>query len=482
MKKPTKKERKQSILYKKAFGGNEVKGKWKKSFAVLCAFFTLGAGATFAGCETVASVRGADGKDGKDLTVYDLYTEVYEKGIFTGSYEEYLASLKVQVNAENDTTTIAKNIASTVSIVCGFKKKESALKTKVSASAGAGVIVDLDKENGDAYIVTNYHVVYETSEKTDNANGISSDAYVYLYGARVGFTKGDSNNDGYLDFGAEMTDLYDGIQVTYVGGAMDYDIALLKIENSDYLKNSVAEEATLGNSDVVELGEKVFAVGNPLGEGISVTDGIISKDSETISLKRLDGASGTFNVRVLRTSAAINGGNSGGGLYNAEGELIGIVNAKSVEEDVDNMGYALPISMVKNLLHNIYDCTTSPEIQSKGATVAKLGIITFVTASKADYVEGKLRVIQEITVDSVSSGYAGSGKLQKNDIIKGLALKKDGSSEIGEFFYVWRDFQISDWLLQVRYGDTVVVRVERNGQTKDVEVEYNQASYFTKCA
>ena len=480
MKKPTKKERKQSILYKKAFGGNEVKGKWKKSFAVVCAFFTLGAGATFAGCETVASVRGADGKDGKDLTVYDLYTEVYEKGIFTGSYEEYLASLKVQVNAENDTTTIAKNIASTVSIVCGFKKKESALKTKVSASAGAGVIVDLDKENGDAYIVTNYHVVYETSEKTDNANGISSDAYVYLYGARVGFTKGDSNNDGYLDFGAEMTDLYDGIQVTYVGGAMDYDIALLKIENSDYLKNSVAEEATLGNSDVVELGEKVFAVGNPQGEGISVTDGIISKDSETISLKRLDGASGTFNVRVLRTSAAINGGNSGGGLYNAEGELIGIVNAKSVEEDVDNMGYALPISMVKNLLRNIYD--SADALGVKGATVAKLGIITFVTASKADYVDGKLRIIQEITVDSVSSGYAGRGKLQKNDIIKGLALKKDGSSEIGEFFYVWRDFQISDWLLKVRYGDTVVVRVERNGQTKDVEVEYNQASYFTKCA
>lgn len=457
-----------------------MKGKWKKSLAVLCAFFTLGAGATFAGCETVASVRGADGKDGKNLTVRDLYDEVVANGVFTGSYEEYLASLKVQVNAENDTTTIAKNIASTVSIVCGFKKKENVLKTKVSASAGAGVIVDLDKENGDAYIVTNYHVVYETSEKTDNVNGISSDAYVYLYGARVGFTKGDSDGDGYLDLGAEMTDLYDGIKVTYVGGAMDYDIALLKIENSDYLKNSVAEKATLGNSDTVELGEKVFAVGNPQGEGISVTDGIVSKDSETISLKRLDGATGTFNVRVMRTSAAINSGNSGGGLYNGDGELIGIVNAKSIEEDVDNMGYALPISMVKNLLRNIYD--SADALGVKGATVAKLGIITFITSSKAGYVDGKLCILQEITVDSVSSGYAASGKLQKNDVIKGLALKKDGSSEIGEFFYVWRDFQISDWLLQVRYGDTVVVRVERNGTTRDVEVHYNQASYFTKCA
>ncbi len=456
-----------------------MKGKWKKSLAVLCAFFTLGAGATFAGCETVASVRGADGKDGKDLTVEDLWKEVYEKGIFTGSYEEYLASLKVQVNAENDTTTIAKNIASTVSIVCGFKK-DTAKGTVVSASAGAGVIVDLDKENGDAYIVTNYHVVYETKEKTDNANGISSDAYVYLYGARVGFTKGDRNGDTYLDYGAEMTDLYDGIKVTYVGGAMDYDIALLKIENSDYLKNSVAEEATLGNSDTVELGEKVFAIGNPQGEGIAITDGIISKDSETISLKRLDGATGTFNVRVMRTSAAINSGNSGGGLYNADGELIGIVNAKSVEEDVDNMGYALPISMVKNLLHNIYD--SADALGVKGATVAKLGITTFITSSKAGYVDGKLCILQEITVKSMSDGCAASGKLQVNDIIKGLALKKDGSSEIGEFFYVWRDFQISDWLLKVRYGDTVIVRVERNGTTKDVEVEYNQANYFTKCA
>lgn len=458
-----------------------MKGRWKRAVAVLCAFFTLGAGLSLAACDTeVASIRGADGKDGKDLTVYDLYLEVCEKGIFTGTYEEYLASLNVEVNENNDTTTIAKNLMSTVSIVCGFKKADG-VKTAVSASAGAGVIVDLDKENGDAYIVTNYHVVYETSKATDNTNGISSDVYVYLYGARVGFTKGDSDGDGYLDWGAQMTDVYDGIKATYVGGAMQYDIALLKVENSEYLKNSVAEEATIGNSDVVELGEKVFAIGNPQSHGIAVTDGVISKDSETIDLPNLDGSSGAFEVRVMRTSAAINAGNSGGGLYNADGELVGIVNAKSIQEEVDNMGYALPISMVKNLLHNIYDCATSNELKFQGAYAAKLGITTVPTASKAAYVDGKLTIVQEVSVYSVSSsGYAASGKLKENDVIKALALKKDGSDEIGEFFTIWRDFQIGDWLLQVRWGDSVIVRVDRGGVTKDVEVEYKYLSYFAQ--
>ena len=82
----------------------------------------------------------------------------------------------------------------------------------------------------------------------------------------------------------------------------------------------------------------------------------------------------------------------------------------------------------------------------------------------------------------VESGCAASGKLKAGDIIKAFALKKDGSDEVSEFFYDWRDFQIGDWLLQVRWGDTVIVRVERGGVTQDVEIEYKYLSYFTACS
>lgn len=163
----------------------------------------------------------------------------------------------------------------------------------VTSGAGSGVIV-----SSDGLIITNNHVVSGASTIT------------------VRLTDGTE------------------YKATVIGADSDSDIAVIKIEAADL------KFALIGNSDELRVGEEVLAVGNPLGElGGTVTNGIISALSRDVSI---DGTS----MNLLQTNAAVNPGNSGGGLFNMYGELIGIVNAKSSTTSsgtsVEGIGFAIP--------------------------------------------------------------------------------------------------------------------------------------------
>ena len=126
---------------------------------------------------------------------------------------------------------------------------------------------------------------------------------------------------------------------------MNYDVAVLRIDKSDIVKTA-AEKGTLcavsfGDSDNVAVGQTAIAIGNPEAEGISVSSGIISVTSEDITMTAVDESS-TVTMRVIRTDTAINSGNSGGGLFDTQGKLIGIVNAKMKTEKAENIAYAIP--------------------------------------------------------------------------------------------------------------------------------------------
>ena len=418
--------------------------------------------------EWLATLQGSDGKDGNDLTAMDIYDAAVENG-FKGTYIEFCENvLKVNVKENNDVDTIAKNVTSVVSIYCGFSKTTytggvggvfggmmgGSPTTTYYSSAGAGVIIDLDKETGDAWIVTNYHVIYDADSNVES--GISDSIWLYTYGALNGFDaeKGDQ--------------LGDGMKATYVGGAMEYDIALLRVSGSEHLKTCVASEACFGDSDDVQVGEKVFAIGNPDGAGIAVTEGIVSVESEYIDMLSSDGTNTVLQYRVMRTDAAINSGNSGGALFNTEGELIGITNAKNASSEVDNMGYSLPGTHVKNLIDNIIANRTF-----SGPRVAKLGIMVQIVDSKAYYDEnGVLKIMEEFQVASVQTG-AASGVLKVGDSIKGISIND------GEWVNFTRQYQLIDQLLCVRKGDTVKVKViDSNGNENVVSVQFDEDTDF----
>lgn len=439
--------------------------------------------------EWLQSLHGADGDDGKDLKIEDIYAWAVEEQKFTGSYQDFLKMLGLEVNEDNNTETIAKNITSTVEICCGFTRTvtetvgwgQTKSTTYASASAGSGVIYDINRNAGTATIITNYHVIYsnsmtilkngqkQTVSGVDQTNGISDCVYVYPYGELNAFSSGDTNNDSVLD--GERGDKNHGIRASVIGGAMDYDIAILETSvNTEYFgADGMANKAELGDSNTATVGEKVFAVGNANGMGISVTSGALSVESEYIQMGKTDGSNTAVRYRVMRTDAPINHGNSGGGLYNAQGELIGITNAKNVEDETDNMGYALPITQVEYLVKNMLD---------NGGYVSRamLGITTVINSSSAKIVNGKLTIVEECVVSTApETGTASYNKLFYGDILKSVTIK-------GINYPLTRNFYLPELLLTVRNGETITLHIVGNDQqAKDVAITF-ATNHFVKYA
>ena len=407
--------------------------------------------------EWLASLQGADGKDAPAITVRDLYDAAIADGSFNGTFNEFLMQyLTLDVPTNNNVETLANNLMSTVSIYTSFEVKNednTANKgTKIVCSAGSGVIIDLDKKNGNAIVITNYHVVYDYEALS--STGISDNIYLYLYGALNGF-----------DTSIGKDESGDGIKAQYVGGSMDYDIAVLRISGSEVLKNSLATEARFGNSNATAVGEKVFAIGNAQGLGIAISQGVLSVDSEYISMDALDGSDRSVSYRVMRTDAAINGGNSGGPLFNSNGEVIGIVNAKSVAEGIENTGFALPAAQVQGVVENILNHQGSV----KRAT---LGVMVHVVASSAVMnADGTVSICQTLKIGEVELLSAAFNKLETDDVLQTATLN-------GVTYSLTRLFHLGDVLLKVKQGDTLVISVLRDGVQKDVSITFNLSSYF----
>lgn len=416
----------------------------------------------------IASLQGQKGDDGKDLDIYEIYETALEKGAlaegatFADFLKEYFSQSSFTGVEDNDTKTIAKNLTSVVNVVSKFTAGSGAY-AETYFGAGSGVILELDKAAGNATVVTNYHVVYDSDAGNVKTGSIAKEIYLGLYGDLMTFNKQ-----------YQMTG--EGILAQFVGGSPDHDVAVLKISNSSVLKNSeIVSTATLGNSDDVVVGEKVFAIGNAEGEGISVTGGVISVDSEYITMTSTVNANETTDYRVMRTDAAINHGNSGGGLFNAQGKLIGITNAKSVSEDVDNMGYALPVSQVKAVVDNV--------LENGAFKSAKLGITVQTIHSSAVWNDDStaLEIVEEIEVVEVGKTLNGFVAVAGKDLKAGDILLSAKLGD-GEEIALTRRFRLIDLLLQVRKGDTLYIKVKRANllgtTTPEIAITFDKDGYF----
>ena len=182
----------------------------------------------------------------------------------------------------------ASNLSSVVEIIT--ETEQSFFNSFIQTGAGSGVII-----SNDGYILTNSHVI-------ENANNIT---------VRL------ANKEEYI--------------ATLVGNDLKTDIAVIKIETNDL------KPVIIGDSDNLNIGDIVVAIGNPLGQlGGSVTDGIISGINREVILDN-------YAMNLIQTNAQVNKGNSGGGLFDANGNLIGIVVAKSADVSVEGIGFAIPI-------------------------------------------------------------------------------------------------------------------------------------------
>lgn len=386
--------------------------------------------------EWLASLKGTDGTN---LTIDDLYQRAVEEG-FEGTMLEFInQKLEFSVSS-SDELVASKAILSAVKIVCGFTKTittydffgNASTKKNAYTSNGAGVIYELSQTKNRALIVTNYHVVYD--KDSDISGHISDNINVYIYGN-------------------EST----AIVANYIGGSLNHDIAVLSVENSSVLMASDCVAATIANSDEIVVGEKAIAIGNPEAQGISVTSGIVSVDSQNISLTSANGTT-KVDMRVIRIDTAINEGNSGGGLFDKNGDLIGIVNAKSMKDSdgnvVENIGYAIPSNVAIRVANAIYqNCYGTSKT---GFLNAKLGA-TLIGTSKAVYDSStKLtKIVEEVVLESaIAGGVAKKMGLNVGDKISKIKIV-DGQN-VTEI-EITRKFQVDDAMLLINIGSVVTI-------------------------
>ena len=201
-----------------------------------------------------------------------------------------------------------------------------------TTSAGSGIIVSQDEDN--IYIATNNHVVSGAETLT------------------ITF------NDG------------EAVEGTIKGTDSSCDLAVVSVAIKDIKEDTLSEikVATLGDSDSTVVGEAAIVIGNAMGYGTSVTNGIISAKDREVSITDDDG--NVVTNSLLQTNAAVNPGNSGGALLNAKGEVIGIVSAKLAEESVEGMGYAIPISYAWNIIQQMVDNDVVSELEASYLGIA----------------------------------------------------------------------------------------------------------------
>ncbi len=203
------------------------------------------------------------------------------------------------------------------------------------------------------------------------------------------------------------------ISAVVKGSKADKDIAVVAVKLVDIGADTLNEIAIaeLGESDDVVLGQQVVAIGNALGEGQSVTDGIISALNRSITINSV-----TFEG-LFMTNAAINSGNSGGALLNADGKVIGINFAKTSEDGVEGMAYSIPVSNVKDLINSLMNRETREKVSDSEAGAIGITSGIDITSSLASY----YGFPQGVQIRSVQEGSAAEkAGLGQYDIIVGF--------------------------------------------------------------
>ncbi len=309
--------------------------------------------------------------------------------------------------SQTDYTKAIEKAFDTVVEITSSARTASFFGTAETKGMGSGVIV-----SSDGYIVTNHHVV----------NG--------AYSVTVKLSSGKT-------YEAEI-----------IGSDSRTDIALLKIDANDL------KYATFVDSDSLEMGQEVIAIGNPLGQGVTCTNGIISALEKEILLNNV-------YMDLLQTNASINEGNSGGGLFDIYGNLVGIVNAKSsssayASATVEGMGYAIPANRALWVIESLKEYGYVKERATLGVKVN-----TAFSTSGYFYSSGSGLPVTEI----IPGGGAEEAGIQAEDII----LEADGTT-------ITSYAVLNKVLDSHEIGDVISVTVQRGNDKLTFDVTLKEAT------
>ena len=269
----------------------------------------------------------------------------------------------------------------------------------VQSGAGSGVIISQD-----GYILTCAHVVSGATSVKVQLNG-SDESY----------------------------------DATVVGQDSTSDIAVLKIDATGLTP------AVIGDSDALAVGEVAVAVGNPLGTlSYTVTDGIVSALNRQVTVQNND-------MTLIQTDASISPGNSGGGLFNGNGELIGIVNAKSSYSEAEGIGFAIPINTAMDIAQQL--------IENGAVARPVLGVSILDVQDSSTAQQYGVSALGVYVADVTKGGGAEAAGVQRGDRI--IAIDDTAVSSTST---------VKSYLADKQVGDTVTLQVERDGKVLTLNV------------
>ncbi len=405
--------------------------------------------------------NGKDGEDGQDgqnaaLTVDDVY-DFYKEINPDATKEEFIEKfLSIDGgSSQDDLTALSSLFRSGMKIYTVFRESVYVPYYRRDIefdnySIGSAVIYEIGESY--SYIMTNYHMVFDSAATSEDK--ICYKAFAYMYGSEYEPVRKDSSNS-YSDI---IVDDDFALSCEYVGGSAECDVAILKVSTEELLEIYPYAEAVSVNTNY-EVGQTVYALGNPDGAGLSLTRGIISVDLERVALS----IDSTRYYYLLRTDADLDHGSSGGGLFNADGEFIALCNSGS--DDVPSINFAIPASTAKAAADSILDVYLSGDTSGKGCRFY-MGVTLSEENCRYVYDAETLggKICADVTVAEPDSGSENpiGGKpaqvmgLKAGDIIRAFTLE-------GKEYSVNRMLDLSNFLMGVRKGDVVSVTYERNG-------------------
>lgn len=346
------------------------------------------------------------------LLIYSLVMSYFVAKNMTGITETINKSgqvesstISIKNNSVSTENAVAKkSLDSVVGITTVGVQENMFFQGRVVEGVGSGVVVSKD-----GYILTNAHVVQDgKAEKIEVllTNGKKSSAKLLWY-------------DTTLDLAVIKTDL----------------TGLKPVE--------------MGDSDKVQIGDKAIAIGNPLGLDLqsTLTSGYISGKDRTITLQnglQMDG--------LMQTDAAINSGNSGGGLFDQEGKLIGINTAKASAEGI---GFTIPINVAKTIVDNI---VSGGSFEGVKLGISGVDVKTFQQATGQKLSIDKGIYVVEVVRESSA---------QKAGVTRGDIITKVNGKEINTMS------SLKKALLEVRPQQKGKITVYRDGNTKDLDIEFS---------
>ncbi|MCP8969140.1 S1C family serine protease [Ectobacillus ponti] len=326
----------------------------------------------------------------------------------------------VQSSKPTDLAGMIQGAKEAVVGVINYQSSDPFSANVQEAGKGSGVIYK--KAGSKALIVTNNHVV-----------------------------QGAKQLEVKLDSGKKVT-------AKLIGTDQLLDLAVVEIDGTD-----VKKVATLGNSDNVRVGETAIAIGNPLGLEGTVTEGIISSKDREIPVDLDQDGNPDWDAQVLQTDASINPGNSGGALLNANGEVIGINSSKIAQEEVEGIGFAIPINLAKPIMESIekYGKVQRPFV---GVQLRSLGELP-------NYVVDRLKLPKEITsgvliLQTTLNSPAAKAGLKEYDVITALDNEQIASAaQFRKYLYTKK-----------KIGDTMKITFYRDGQKLEQQVTLESGS------